>query len=605
MHSGFGAGQYAPPPDSGRDLWGIYTFALNPESGEIDIIPDRQLSAHFNVTSLLNDPMTCPMQNCITIQLTGKQPGGIFNIAVTLRNPTTQMAYDVRGIFVDKPGQHELTNPDNYTDLWFGKPNPFRAFAKSAPKRQFPPAAVYTEDYYIHFPGPPYNFNVTYAIDISWPKNCKEPFWIKDIGLAGKMTPKRGCVLLSLKCYDWNGADDVESVEADTTPLNGNLTSLEHKPGTNDWDALILNSYQATVGEYECLIQAKSYDSPLYLYDYVTIEVTEPVDDSAYQGVAYDNVSDAPLEEATITTSDGKALYTADTDECGVYALDNVPQGKRVITFSKPYYITTHYSTLYEGQPIELDGYLEPTPDAPPPLPEVSIAEPDVDYEFGEASVTGTVENLDCSAAVICVNQQEYLLAVDEMTHEYFYIVVLEPGINVIRVRATNATGSIFSDEKYIDNGQPEYPFQVKLTWDKINDQDLHGWDPDFQHCYYLYMDIPTMSLDIDIIDEGYGPEHITAADAAIPGRYYFAVNYYLEHYDYGPTICTVDIILNPGTAWEEKHTFQHTLNYGDENSGYPIYSDNDSWWRVCDIVLDDDLKATWEAPDTSVALWE
>ncbi len=601
---GFEGGMLAPPPGEGRALWGVYQFIVDPDTLEIEIIADREVNKHFNVTTMLQDPMICPNVNCITVHVAGVEPGQIFKIGVTLRNPTLQKAYDVRGIMVNQPGKHELTNPDNYTDLWFGSPNPFKAFAKSAIKRRFPPASTYTEDYYIHFPGPPFNFNVTYAIDVSWPKNCQEPFWIKDVEVEGEMTPNRGCAFLSLKCFDWNGTEDIESVEVDTYSFSGNITSLEHESGTYNWSGLILNSFQTTVGDYECLISAKSYDSALYLYDYVTLSVVEDQLNCPYQGTVHDNDSGSKADGATVTTSDGTQFYTAIADKCGDYELPDVPEGKRVLSFSKAYYITSHYSTIYEGDPLLVDGYMTGTFESPPPLPEVTIDDPEVDYDFGEASITGIIENLDYPAAVIVINHQEYLMEVDPYTHAYFYSAVLNPGPNVVRVRATNATGSVFSDEKYIEIGQAEYPFRVKLTWDKVNDQDLHGWDPDFQHVYFLNMEIPTMDLDIDIITAGYGPEHITGSEV-IPGRYYFAVDYYLEHDESGPTNCTVDVLLNPGTIFEEEQSFQHVLLYGDTNDGYPVTGDTDSWWRVCDIVLDDNLVATLETPDTSVELWE
>jgi hypothetical protein len=445
---------------------------------------------------------------------------------------------------------------------------------------------------------------VQYAIDVSWPKNCKEPYWIKDIETEGMMTTTRGCSYVSVKCYDWVGPDDVESIYIDTYPFTGGLTPMEHNMGTYEWEALILNSFQTTIGEYECLIQATSYDSTLKLYDYVTIVVEEPTLDSPFQGGAYNSVTLMPVEEATVTTSDGQEFFTGTTDICGVYALDDVPEGKRVISFAKPYYQTIHYSSLYEGEPLVVDGIMIPVMDDPPPLPEVTINEPFIKWEFGEASVTGTIENLDYQAAVMCHNHEEYLMQVDEFTGEYQYDVQLTPGLNYIRIRATNATGSVFSEEKIVDYGTADYPFKLVLTWDTITDQDFHGWDPNFNHCYYIDQDWPTMFLDVDIIMQGYGPETITGLDV-VPGRYYFAVNYYLEHDQSGDTMNTVDVTVNPGTIYVDHQVFQHTLSYGNMNDDYPIYGDTSSWWRVCDIVIDDNYICYIEDPDTDTALYE
>lgn len=590
------------PAESGRDLWGIYNLVLNPDTMEIEVIPNRELEAHFNITSMLTNPNTCPNLNCIVLMVTSYIPPGMFHLAVTLRNPTFLAAYDVRGIFVNNPGVHELTNPDNYTDLYFGSPNPFKAYAKAAPKRKFLPASVYSENYYIQFEGPPFNFNVLYAIDASWPSSCKEPYWIRDIETEGIMTTQRGCAYLTLKAYDWNGCDDVESVVVDTYPFDGSFTEFEQVPGTNEWHALILNSFQTTVGVYDLLIAARSYDSPLSLYDYVTIEVIEPVNDDPYQGTVIDSMTSMPVEEAMVITSDGMDFFIAPTDMCGVYELPDVPEGKRVISFAKPYYITSHTTTIYEGVPLLIDGNLQPTVLDPPPLPVANINDPFVDWEFGEASITGTVENLDYPTAVMCLNHEEYLIDVDELTGEFEYPVTLMPGMNYIRVRATNATGSVFSEEKTVNYILVDYPFKLTLTWDTLTDQDLHGWDPDFVHCYYDDMDITKMFLDVDIITEGYGPETITGT-GIIPGRYYFAVNYYYEHAESGDTLNTVDVIVNPGTAYQETEVFQHTLNYGNSNEGYPVYGDTASWWRVCDIVIDDNLICHIEPADTSVGL--
>lgn len=142
-----------------RVIWGAYNLAYDPESNEISAIPVRDLSMHVNVTGFVTAP-ACP--DCLGLFIEGYNPvGWVYDIRVTLRNPTQLTGYDVRGTLLigHDTETRKLINPDEYTKLFDNSDpadrNPFKAFATGQPGRKFLPDATHEVLFQISFPPPP------------------------------------------------------------------------------------------------------------------------------------------------------------------------------------------------------------------------------------------------------------------------------------------------------------------------------------------------------------------------------------------------------------------------------------------------------------------
>jgi uncharacterized protein YfaP (DUF2135 family) len=314
-----------------------------------------------------------------------------------------------------------------------------------------------------------------------------------------------------------------------------------------------------------------------------------------------------------MTTSDGDNLYIEDADYCGYVATNDIPEGSRVLSMSKPGYHTAHVLTVVEDEDIVFEEFLEPNTDPQPPMPEIAMDEPVIDLNNGMVTLTGHMYYTDCAGDQqgIYVHQgEEHLMGVDPVDSSFHQVIILAYGVNEIVLRSTNATGTVLSDKITVEY-YPEWDFRVTLTWDTNNtDIDLHVWEPNLvDHCYW-WVDFSThLGLDIDIL-YGYGPENITPLTDTVPvGVYPVAVDYYYDHdddyYVDQPTTCYVTLRLNPGTPFEEIVQFSHVLTFADTMDYYPVQYDTASWWRPCDVVALDNGLMTWQEPDLSLVLWE
>ena len=134
-------------PTLQRVLWGVWDITFDPATGEVTIIPARVGDKHYNVTGFVTPP-ACP--DCIGITIEGYNPDGwVYDILVSLKNPTALTGYDVRGtLFIgDETDIRKLVNVDDYTELFDNSTppdrNPFKVFAVDEPGRKFIPGAVH------------------------------------------------------------------------------------------------------------------------------------------------------------------------------------------------------------------------------------------------------------------------------------------------------------------------------------------------------------------------------------------------------------------------------------------------------------------------------
>lgn len=260
---------------SSRVLWGIWNLHFDPATMQVGITPVRAGDFHANVTDMLLPP-NC--DDCIGIAVTAFDPvTRILSADVTVRNPTPLTGWDVRGILFTNDYGHLMTNADDWTGLWDvpggGTLNPFGTFATDWETREFEGMGESTEPFEVYIPIPPAYFAITFAVDVSWPGHCKDPWTIDDFTQVDDLYDFVGATAtVTVGVYDWQ--DDVSKVTLVAPEITGqSFTPFTFESG-NTWTVEVVNNMGAPSGDYEVRIIADSTNSPgVPLYDYAEISV--------------------------------------------------------------------------------------------------------------------------------------------------------------------------------------------------------------------------------------------------------------------------------------------------------------------------------------------
>ncbi len=257
-----------------RKLWGAWEITFDIDNLSADITAVRNIQSHYDVTEMLLPP-NCG--DCIGIDVEYFNTyTRILSADITLRNPAQVSGRDVRGIlFTDDEG-HELHNPDDWTGIWDipgGEDiNPFRAFAKPEDNRIFAGGAEHTENYLLKIPDPPKFASIMYAVDASWPGNCKEPYEIGNLGYEGDISQDASTVTLRIDVRDWQG--DVDEVSLQAPSITGEAVTYLTNEGGDTWSVEYFNEIGVPPGDYDVWIIAMSPnpgDHPLY--DLATLSI--------------------------------------------------------------------------------------------------------------------------------------------------------------------------------------------------------------------------------------------------------------------------------------------------------------------------------------------
>jgi len=261
---------------STHSLWGMWDICIDTSNLAAAIEPMRNTSTHFNVTSMLVPP-AC--NDCLEVEVNSYDPvSQILDMDVTLKNPTHIVGHDIRGILFTNDVGHSLLNPDAWTDLYDvpgGMPyNPFKAFAKAAPMRAFAGMTKQTEKYIIHVPKPPQYWAIQYAVDASWPGNCREPYTIENFSQGELFASPGSSTSIKADVRDWQ--NDVSQVIISAPGITGEADTYLSLISGSTWGGKLTNALGASEGDYAVFIRAYSTDSPvLPLYQAVPLKIGE------------------------------------------------------------------------------------------------------------------------------------------------------------------------------------------------------------------------------------------------------------------------------------------------------------------------------------------
>jgi len=442
---------HTPQMNPGHTMLGLYELAIDSVMYTVEVYPKREASAHFDVAPMLMNPNICPSLNCLQVQLESYDPvEHIFNILVTLRNPMTLTGYDVRGIVFRNPDhEHELLNFDAYVSVfstpWFDF-NPFIAFARDEEFRAFGAQQVHSQTFELKIPPQPNPFLIDYAVDASWPGNCLEPYDIVDQLQIGALTDETGseCVL-SCKVKDWQDPIDMQSVVVDGESISGTAILMSYNMHHQAWECTVPNNMGAVAGEYILSITAMAHDSFFRIKDFITVTVIEGSSIASITGTVVAYSGGGPMPGVFCFCTDGENIYSDLSDDKGQYELFGVPEGGRVMSFND-----TGTLGQYHDIDLTISGAVV---DAEMPLvylyvpapPELDVNPPEIDEINMKATISGTVDQYyDNNKVIIIVDGEESLYESDE--GNFSEEIPIHAGMNMIRVRASNAKGNTFSD---------------------------------------------------------------------------------------------------------------------------------------------------------------
>ena len=219
-----------PTTAPGHHLAGIYKLNFDLAAGEINVVPLREAGTHYNATDILLPP---DCNDCVSIVVTDHDHvARRIKVNVFIKNPTELTVYDVRGIFItDQPGW-KLINNWGYTPLYDDSPpitfNPFKEFYwggyfKSG-NYSFWPDSLRVQEYIIDYPKNPDFQGIKFAVDVSWPGLCQEPFLFRTTG-PGALSGGGDTYVFEAETYDHQNYE--LAVIVDASPLGAGLVELK------------------------------------------------------------------------------------------------------------------------------------------------------------------------------------------------------------------------------------------------------------------------------------------------------------------------------------------------------------------------------------------
>ncbi len=312
--------------DAGRYMWAYYLVKVDPEEDSVELVPLREVGAHWNVLKFLEQG---PCTNCISITGVTSLPSGNKEFTVEITHPFSNAnltGFDVRGIAMFAGGQTfptsglttgsgstgELANADGYTTLYSSSTmgsgpgglegyldgkfssatqpnaslNGYKRHITSAPgntRNAFYAGDSITIAYEIKMPSTAFVFG--YAVDASWAPpitnpvtdpmshfppeaNCFEPWKIEvtKTPMGAGLTDVGGMMLLTIDVYDWQGMGSHHAPIVECSDLyNGTVTAytIGDFGDYSRWGAEISNLKLAPLGNYQCLVSVEDVENSI------------------------------------------------------------------------------------------------------------------------------------------------------------------------------------------------------------------------------------------------------------------------------------------------------------------------------------------------------
>ena len=299
-----------------RYLWGFWEIGISSDRSNVEIVPMRTGSMHFNVLKLLEQS---PCSNCLTVGNVKVQPDGSLSVTIGVKHPFPGLlkftGFDVRGIVIGYSdftfpasgqkialgdGMVRLLNPDGFTSLFnptdfpesgpsnpllkydTGKwshgadfdatLNPYLAYSQDKPRRMFAAGTSDSKIALLQVPSGPLEFG--YAVDACWTPvgnvtdpekdfppeaNCLEAYKI-NVNVDSTLPSWPGSTVpIEVEVYDHQGADTISSVTLEAPGIFDGAMPLDYSSSTSDesflFSGIIMNQLAAGEGIYPILVR--------------------------------------------------------------------------------------------------------------------------------------------------------------------------------------------------------------------------------------------------------------------------------------------------------------------------------------------------------------
>ncbi len=265
--------------DSGTNhsLLGRGTIHFDLENLTASVEINREAEGHYNITTMA--PMDFSVQGYDPVTM-------IVDVGINIVNPYPLDGRDVRLIIYHDAIGHKLINSDSWTDLYdipAGLPiNPFKMYSAYAPGHIFEGESQDKQDCQIYLPGG--NPFVEYAIDVSYPTNCEEPYKITNFVQDTILYDQAGSAThIEVDVYDWQ--HDINDVSLYCPAITGVTLLPFTEKMSFVWEMDLFNSTGASSGDYAGVVVALSTGSGcLAMYNFVNITVTPETHDDGWAG---------------------------------------------------------------------------------------------------------------------------------------------------------------------------------------------------------------------------------------------------------------------------------------------------------------------------------
>jgi uncharacterized delta-60 repeat protein len=305
-------------------MWSYHLIWIDPATNEIEIIPLRDSTGHWNVVKFLEQG---PCSDCIKLGGVSKNPDGTLNVNVTIEHPFPGLpfytGFDVRGIGMfggshffpsaglvtsDKSmGEGEVINADGYATLFnpttvgYGLEgyikgkfssqtapnstlNGFKRFISNDPankRNAFYAGQQITRTYVVKMPAQPNPSVFGYAVDSCWvppvnmpvtdpmidfppEANCPEPWKIEVYDKGPGLMETGGTTKLLIDVFDWQGKDSHGAPVVECPELFNDTKTAVFAGASADyssWEVTIPNDKHAQVGDYRLLVSIEDNEN--------------------------------------------------------------------------------------------------------------------------------------------------------------------------------------------------------------------------------------------------------------------------------------------------------------------------------------------------------
>ncbi|MFH1677127.1 MAG: hypothetical protein ABIC40_08890 [bacterium] len=263
--------------ESNHQLFGMWSLEFDGNDLKVTDITYRALGAHLNVKKFLKPPAcdTCLKYSNVH----NDTVNGILSADLTVTNPTSWQAADLRGIVISSKPDVYLLNPDDYTTLFDThtppQKNPFRLFGKTNPNGIINPFGEVTEHFELYYGSVPLKIDT--AFDVVYPANAKrEPYAISDQAVSGNLDVN-GKIPRLVTCDVYDRHNDQGQVSITCPELSISEAMIQDLSNKKHYSVYIQNSSSQPAGEYTAWISAADSDPTVkqILYDKIILTVSE------------------------------------------------------------------------------------------------------------------------------------------------------------------------------------------------------------------------------------------------------------------------------------------------------------------------------------------